>query len=68
MKKRWLLLAFLLLFGGCKKLPEKIAPPQSPIANTSGAPEISTKVPPVVFDIYAINDLHGRLKAEIKKW
>ena len=55
MKKLCLLLALLLLFSGCGKQAE-VAQPTLPTA----APAKQDN-PLVYFDIYAINDLHGRL-------
>lgn len=46
MKKLWLFLALLLLLGGCKEAPAETEPTE---------PQL------VTIDIYALNDLHGRL-------
>ena len=53
MKKLCVILALLLLLAGCGKAPE-ITQPQDTITTDTGARMVS-------FDIYAINDLHGRL-------
>ena len=46
MRKLWLLLALLLLLSGCGKAPAEVQQPE---------PQL------VVIDLYAVNDLHGRL-------
>lgn len=53
MRKFCLLMALLLLLTGCGKAP-KTTQPQDSITTDTGARMVS-------FDIYAINDLHGRL-------
>lgn len=60
MKKLCLLLALLLLLTGCGT---NTGSPQSPTDTTTSANQndISPSVELVRFDIFAINDLHGRL-------
>lgn len=70
MKKLYLLLALLLLLSGCGKTPD-ISQPTEPSSHTTQPTVPSTVVTesteqtpeavPVVFDIYAVNDLHGKL-------
>ena len=63
MKKLFLLLALLLLLTGCGK--NTVQPPASPTLPTETAQDSTENDSPefnlVTFDIYAINDLHGKL-------
>lgn len=63
MKKLFFLLALLLLLTGCGK--NTVQPPASPALPTETAQDSTENDSPefnlVTFDIYAINDLHGKL-------
>lgn len=68
MKKLCLILAFVLLLGGCgkKSVQAQITQPAANVADSAdkgndGQGKENTESRWVSFDIYAINDLHGKL-------
>ena len=62
MKKFCLLLALLLLLTGCSKHPNQSQPSQTPTDTSEQIdPGQQQAALPVTFDIFVINDLHGKL-------